>query len=582
MEQNQQNQEEILYLEADEEITSIVDRLKATTATNIALVIPKRATLLQSIVNLKLLKKQGEDLRKEISLVTTDRMGRNLAAQVGLTVYQRIEQRNIPIKKKPQIKRPAYLGHIGYKQTTRRPLTVFERDKKRIPFVDLSLRQKKANGSINIPITKKTPSESFATKKMVADVSPEKVATMKTVVPKVPSVLGYKIRAAKNFAGKLNLKIIGIFILFGLFILAFVAFLILPSATVKANLNTEEIKYNLDLIISSKATEVNFEKNIVPGQIVDNTQEIEENFEATGKKDAGTKASGIMTIINKTGDIQPLVKTTQFKDNKTGKIFRTEKDVIVPKATVNSEGETIPGQTSVRVIADKPGEEYNVAASQFTIIKLEASKRNLVYGISEDKMTGGTSNIVAVVSKNDIKKAKSTTYRKILEVAKTELQKQTPENLTLDEKLIKGNVIEAKPSVAQDQQATKFSYFLKIKFITLAYDSNQIRQLAQEKIENLTAKDKKVIPESIEITYTKTKLNPKKETITTLVKINAKTIGRIDEAKLKTELKGRNEQETESYLKNLAEFRDASVSFWPFWVKSIPSNASRVKLEFSY
>ncbi len=280
----EQNQEEILYLEADEEITSIVDRLKATTAQNIALVIPKRATLLQSIVNLKLLKKQGEDLRKELSLVTTDRMGRNLAAQVGLTVYQKIEQRDIPIKKKPPMKRPTYFGRIGYKETTRKPLTVFERDKKRIPFVDLSLRQKKNNG-ITIPVTRKPAPESFTPKKIVSDISPEKVKEMDTVTPKTPGVFGHKMKSAKNFVGKLNFKILGGCIFLGLLVLAFVAFLILPSAIVKANLNTEDLNYNLGIKIKSDVTEVNFEKNIIPGQLVDNTQEIEENFEATGKKD---------------------------------------------------------------------------------------------------------------------------------------------------------------------------------------------------------------------------------------------------------------------------------------------------------
>ncbi len=78
------------YLEPDEEITSVIDRLKTIDEREVAIVIPKRAGLLQSIINLKLLKQQGERQHKELSIITTDKTGRNLASAVGLTVYQKL------------------------------------------------------------------------------------------------------------------------------------------------------------------------------------------------------------------------------------------------------------------------------------------------------------------------------------------------------------------------------------------------------------------------------------------------------------------------------------------------------------
>ena len=81
-----------LYLEPDEEITSVVDRLKEIDDEEVAIVVPKRAGLLQSIVNLKLLRYQAEQMKKKISLVTTDKTGRNLASAVGLTVHQKLPE----------------------------------------------------------------------------------------------------------------------------------------------------------------------------------------------------------------------------------------------------------------------------------------------------------------------------------------------------------------------------------------------------------------------------------------------------------------------------------------------------------
>src|SRR5260221_38 len=77
-------QESALYLEADEDITSAIDKLTRSTSKSVQIVVPKRSTMLQSIINLKLLKKAAENSGKELVLVTGDRIGTGLAGRVGL------------------------------------------------------------------------------------------------------------------------------------------------------------------------------------------------------------------------------------------------------------------------------------------------------------------------------------------------------------------------------------------------------------------------------------------------------------------------------------------------------------------
>jgi hypothetical protein len=84
--------EKLVYLESDEEITSVIDKISKASSPEVALVIPRGGNLGQSIVNLKLLKKRSTDLGKDVSLVTTDKISRNLASQVGITVYSRVEE----------------------------------------------------------------------------------------------------------------------------------------------------------------------------------------------------------------------------------------------------------------------------------------------------------------------------------------------------------------------------------------------------------------------------------------------------------------------------------------------------------
>lgn len=78
------------YIDIDEEITSIIERLRKSAAREVVIVVPKRALLIQSIINLKLLKKEADELSKEIIIVTQDKLGRLLVEKTGIAVEQKL------------------------------------------------------------------------------------------------------------------------------------------------------------------------------------------------------------------------------------------------------------------------------------------------------------------------------------------------------------------------------------------------------------------------------------------------------------------------------------------------------------
>ncbi len=79
------------YIDIDEEITSIIDRLRKAKAQEIIIVVPRRALLIQSIVNLKLLKKEAEHLGKQVVIVTQDKLGKLLVEKAGIAIEQRLD-----------------------------------------------------------------------------------------------------------------------------------------------------------------------------------------------------------------------------------------------------------------------------------------------------------------------------------------------------------------------------------------------------------------------------------------------------------------------------------------------------------
>ena len=84
--------EDFIYLEIDEEITSIIDRLKEVKATKVGIVVPRGAMVLQSVVNLKLIKRIATQHKKQVAIITVDKVGRSLAVQVGLPVFDDLRQ----------------------------------------------------------------------------------------------------------------------------------------------------------------------------------------------------------------------------------------------------------------------------------------------------------------------------------------------------------------------------------------------------------------------------------------------------------------------------------------------------------
>lgn len=105
-----------------------------------------------------------------------------------------------------------------------------------------------------------------------------------------------------------------------------------------------------------------------------------------GTVHAEDKASGSITVYNnyQTAPFK-LVKNTRFQ-SAGGLIFRTPADIVIP----GKKGST-PGQVTVTVIADQPGEQYNVAAGKFTVpgLKSSAAVYPNIYAESTAAMTGG-------------------------------------------------------------------------------------------------------------------------------------------------------------------------------------------------
>ncbi|MDR3558967.1 MAG: hypothetical protein P4L62_02250 [Candidatus Pacebacteria bacterium] len=79
------------YIDIDEEITSIVEKLKKARVKELIMVVPKRALLIQSIVNLRILKKEADEAGLQLMIVTQDKLGKILIEKAGILVQQKMD-----------------------------------------------------------------------------------------------------------------------------------------------------------------------------------------------------------------------------------------------------------------------------------------------------------------------------------------------------------------------------------------------------------------------------------------------------------------------------------------------------------
>ncbi|MBI4232395.1 hypothetical protein HY605_04130, partial [Candidatus Peregrinibacteria bacterium] len=79
----------VVYIEIDDEVTAVYDKVKAVKSKHVYIVAPKRSIIFQSIVNLKILNRKAEDEGKKIYLITNDKNGIHLGQKVGIAVYDK-------------------------------------------------------------------------------------------------------------------------------------------------------------------------------------------------------------------------------------------------------------------------------------------------------------------------------------------------------------------------------------------------------------------------------------------------------------------------------------------------------------
>lgn len=609
-----------IYLDLDEEIISVINQLSQVETEQVNLVVPRAAQIWQSSINLKLLKREADNLGKKVTLIIPDDLGSEMAEKIGFLVKK---EKDFPIElvqEEEEVQEQESAEEVGFaakkekdfpaelarqedvqeNETAEENLeenSKIERDKKDIfGFLVDELKPE-------IRLTNKKflrlPSLRFKepTKRMVDIINPDEDVELRSFrrqAPKEkPTVKARRIlepirkkqilkerlpqemrRSSRSSWSKFFIIFIGLAFL----MTALVGYLILPTTEVIISPKREVISFDLSIVGSGDISQVDESLNKIPLQEVEIERTRSREFSASGEKELNEKARGTVTIYNEySSSPQTLVATTRF-ESPEGKIFRITKNIIVPGAKI-AEAKIVPSSIDVELVADQAGEAYNIGPTNFTIPGFKGTAKYVgFYGKSEVPMSGGLIGKVKIVSADDLEKAEASLTEELKNEVKQALQGQIPTDLKLIEEGLKEEVAKISSNIKEGAQADKFTLEMKVTLQAFLFKEEDLKSLVNLNLISRIPENKYPLSESQRIDWGEPVIDWTKREVFFQLVVQEDIAWQIDTQSLKKDLAGQGEIEVRKYLANRPEVEKAKVTFWPFWVKRIPFQEKKIKI----
>jgi len=296
------------------------------------------------------------------------------------------------------------------------------------------------------------------------------------------------------------------------------------------------------------------------------------------EKDVDKKASGEITIFNNhTTTPFKLVATTRF-ETPEGLVYRISKSVSVPGKTSEG-GKTIPGNITVKVYADFPGEDYNIGLKDFTIPGLKGSDSfNNVYARSKTAMTGGFSGVMKIVKDSDLENMREDMQAELKEELKNKVYLQVPEDYILYSDGIfvsfsSQENIDLGDSVQIIERGILDAVLINKKELSNYIAQNLVSGLDEENVSILNLEDLNFIIKNKQnlnlLEYNDFEFD---------LKGSAQFVWVFDEDKMKKDFAGQSKNNINSILSNFTGIKEAEASISPFWKTSFPKKFEKIEI----
>ena len=543
-----------IYIDVDDEITGIIEKVQNSSQRIVALVLPKRATMLQSAVNMKLLKRAGEKSQKHVVLITSEAALMPLAGSVGLHVSKTLQSKP-EIPETPEASKaaaepssdaePAAAGSDEPSIDKRKPvgeLAGDDDDDEAIELdnsADAEAAEDTAEGG-----KKEAGSKAKGDKKI-----------------KIPNF--HKFRTWVLVGG------VGVLALIGFAVWALIT---MPRGEVVIATDSSAIVSSREItLVTDEDAELDAEEGILPAQIEEITRTQRAEVDATGEENHGDHATGQVDM--EAGPCSPTAPAgvpegTGITAN--GMMFITQETAEF--GTEVSGGQCHWVSEDIEVRAQNPGSEYNIDSTTFSV-----AGRSDVSAESSEDMSGGTDDIVTIVTQADIDRAQEQIAEREADEVEQELQDA-----------VSGTGLFALPAtfdVTTDDTETSADPGDEADSVTVTEDVvYTMAGVEQDDLEAIIAADvaddidteRQIILDYGLAEATFNMQNQQDDRITVGMRTVVVAGPDLDTDTIKEDVAGKKASEARSLIGVNPGVVNVDVTYGPFWVRSMPSNTDKI------
>ena len=532
---------DVIYIDIEDDITAVIEKLKNSKEKIIALVPPKGNAVLQSVVNLKLLQRAANQASKQPVIVTSNHALTALAGGLNLYVAKNLQSKPVLASELADIA-PDDDIVVNDSAESEAPTT--------IPLNDNTADNGEDSDEVELSGDELASLEAENT---VPNDAPAKKTKEK------------KNKALPNFDAfrkKLLLAVGGVVLL--LIALLFLFGRTKASITVRAETTPVDVAFNAKFNADSQTSDP--ESYNLKAIAQQSKKSLSQSFNATGQKDIGQKAAG--TVKFSTGSISALNTTipagTQLTAS-SGLVFVTTESVTITLSNYNN--------APAGISAAESGTKYNGASGS-----LSGAPSGISATISKSP-NGGTSQIVQVVTQADVDKAKDALNQQDTNQVKSELKKNFASDVyILDDSFTTTlGTVTSEPAVGQ--QANEGKLTVEATYSILGVSKRDLGSALDAFISTkMTNKDQQRVYDNGLGNIKLEKIDANDKVANFKVATTAQYGPQFDTENLKEQVAGKKYGEARSYLQGLPGVKGIDMSLTPFWARSLPG-AGRITIK---
>ena len=562
------------YIEPEDDITDIINHIKASKQKIIALVPPKKLNVLRSSINLKLIARTAKIHDKAIVVVTTDPTLMKMAALSSLPFAKNLSSRpTLPSEfNEADLEYPAKTKKSGLNEE-------IEINEKAAPTSSVSRVR-----TTNEETANRANTTSNLTKNSTMNLDSEEVA--KNPEDEEADNQPKKILTLDSLKNRIIIGVVAAILLIGSFIWAFI---LAPAAKISVKIKTiaENFSENVSFVTDTKQAVSKDGKFFLETASLEKNSEVE--FEATGEKNVGDKATGELRLIA-TFDMSTTTATASRPDVATvpqGSAFTyrnlnflTDQEVKISwdGSISNCDAGRHSGKCqvakTVKATAIEGGAKYNIEAVSSGWQSSVAG----VEGYANSAFKGGTDKIQKIVTASDITKAKE----KLTEAdgAKEELFEKVPsDDIKIEDSYKKVTADPtSSPAVDQPTENGKAKLTAKTTYSVNYVDKAAVEEYVKSVVSTRLGGDQKIY-ETGNIFIEKFQNN--NNSVTAKIKATLKTGPEVTEQSVLEKSLGKKVGEVTTLIKSINGVSDVEVNTSFPWVRQIPNDANKVSIKIT-